>query len=208
MLQKIQFVAQLRGAFGERISELSLLFRWHYLVGAARVIADHPWLGCGPAWFKDAYMLVKVPINPEEVESPHSLLFDWAATLGVFGLAWAALWLAWLWRGIAHGARAADPEATRQATQTSFHARALLALVPYCAFIICCATEWYALGLDLVLLLLVAVSAWWFAARVVSVLDPRTHTLALVGASAALAAHAMIEVTPVNAGSAAWFMAA
>lgn len=82
-----------RGLLGERLAELSLLFRWFYLQGAARIIADHPLAGVGPAGFKDAYILAKPPLSPEEVTSPHSLLFDWAACLGLFGLFWAALLL-------------------------------------------------------------------------------------------------------------------
>lgn len=85
-----------RGAVGERVGELSLLFRWFYIVGAMRIFASHALFGVGPAGFKDAYMLAKPPISPEEVQSPHSVMFDFGATLGVFGLLWVALWLVWV----------------------------------------------------------------------------------------------------------------
>jgi hypothetical protein len=82
-----------RGLAGERIPELSLLFRWYYLQGAARVIAEHPLIGVGPAGFKDAYILAKPPLSPEEVTSPHCVVVDWVSCLGVSGLAWGALLL-------------------------------------------------------------------------------------------------------------------
>jgi hypothetical protein len=87
----------LRGLIGERMGELSLLFRWFYMEGAVRVFREHPLLGVGPGGFKDAYMLAKPPISPEEVQSPHSVMFDFAATLGCFGLAWVAAWLGWVY---------------------------------------------------------------------------------------------------------------
>lgn len=87
-----------RGAIGERIGELSILFRWFYLQGASRIFAHHPFLGVGPDGFQEAFTLAKPPECPEEVSSPHSILFDHAATLGVFGLAWAGLVLLWAWR--------------------------------------------------------------------------------------------------------------
>lgn len=80
-----------RGLIGERISELSILFRWFYMQGATGVFLDHPWLGVGPAGFKDAYMLAKPALSPEEVSSPHSIFFDWLACLGAFAAGWIVL---------------------------------------------------------------------------------------------------------------------
>ncbi|HEV7786844.1 MAG TPA: O-antigen ligase family protein, partial [Thermoanaerobaculia bacterium] len=95
-----------RGLIGERLGELSLLFRWFYMQGATRIATGYElngvhvgnWLlGVGPDGFKDAYLVAKNPLNPEEIVSPHSILFDWWADLGVFGLAWGALFFVWLW---------------------------------------------------------------------------------------------------------------
>jgi hypothetical protein len=83
-----------RGVIGERISELSLLFRWFYMQGAARIFVQHPLTGVGPGGFKDAYILYKPPISPEEVTSPHSVFLDYTSTLGVAGILWSALVLA------------------------------------------------------------------------------------------------------------------
>lgn len=81
----------LRGLIGERVGELSLLFRWFYLVGSVRIFGENPLLGVGPGGFQDAYADARPPLSPEEVTSPHSVLFDWGATLGLFGVAWCAL---------------------------------------------------------------------------------------------------------------------
>jgi hypothetical protein len=80
-----------RGQLGERIHELSLYFRWFYMQAATRIIAQHPLQGVGPASFKDAYLLSKNPLSPEDVTSPHSIFFDWLSTLGASSLAWCAL---------------------------------------------------------------------------------------------------------------------
>lgn len=83
----------IRGLVGESIGERSLLFRAFYAEGALRIWAHHPLLGVGPAGFQDAYASAKPPLSPEDVMSPHSVLLDWTSTLGVFGLAWAALFV-------------------------------------------------------------------------------------------------------------------
>ena len=56
-----------------------------------RVFGDHALTGVGPDGFQQAYLFAKNPLSPEEVSSPHSILFDWLSTLGVAGLAWGAL---------------------------------------------------------------------------------------------------------------------
>ena len=77
-----------RGLIGDRLGELSIYFRSMYVEAAARIFSMHPVIGVGPAGFKDAYLLAKNPLNPEEVASPHSVLFDYLACLGLGGLAW------------------------------------------------------------------------------------------------------------------------
>lgn len=83
---------------GERLGERSLLFRGYYLEAGWRIFASHlPW-GTGPSGFRDAYMLAKNPLNPEEITSTHNVLADFACTLGLAGLAWGGLWLLWVAR--------------------------------------------------------------------------------------------------------------
>ena len=80
-----------RGLVGERLSELSLLFRWFYMQGAARIFAQHLPVGVGPDGFQEAYLLAKPVLSPEAVASPHNILWDWLSTLGLFGVAWCVL---------------------------------------------------------------------------------------------------------------------
>lgn len=206
------FAVVARGLIGERISELSLYFRWQYLLAAARIVQDHSLLGVGPASFKDAYLLAKEPTNPEEIESPHSLLFDWAATLGVFGWAWICVWTMW---AVQAGAGAvSQSDAPEEEHERSPRGSGLIlvgtALGVVGAVFLAIATEWAALGADLLLLMAVAMGLWLFAARIATRLDWLERGLlkaALLGASVALGTHAMIEVTPVQPGSAGLFMA-
>ncbi len=96
-----------RGVVGERIGELSLLFRWFYMQGAARIFGAN-WLhGVGPDGFQAAYSMAKNPLSPEDVTSPHSLLWDWAACLGIGGLAWGAV-LVWTSTRLGSGALAEE----------------------------------------------------------------------------------------------------
>ncbi len=87
-----------RGIIGDRLGERSLLFRAYYWEAALRVFASHPAEGVGPSQFKNSYLLLKNPLNPEEITSPHNVLLDFSSTLGLGGLAWAALFVFWVWR--------------------------------------------------------------------------------------------------------------
>ncbi len=93
-----------RGALGPPDTfegERSLLFRFHYWQGAARLLQDQPSrivLGVGPAAFKQNYEAVRNPISPEVVTSTHNVLVDFAVMLGLGGCAWGVLLLWWLWR--------------------------------------------------------------------------------------------------------------
>ncbi|MCC6320274.1 MAG: O-antigen ligase family protein [Phycisphaerales bacterium] len=80
-----------RGVIGERIGELSVLFRAFYIEAAVRIFGRAPIAGVGPDGFQQAYLTAKNPLSPEEVSSPHSILFDWLATLGIAGVAWGVL---------------------------------------------------------------------------------------------------------------------
>lgn len=105
----------LRGMIGTSIGELSLLFRWFYISAATRIFGEQPLLGVGPADFRPAYELAKNPLSPEEVTSPHSVVFDWASMLGVGGIAWTVILLGWtmaLGYGVFAVARSREPAAT------------------------------------------------------------------------------------------------
>lgn len=215
-----------RGLIGERLGELSLLFRWFYTVGAARIIASDPIIGVGPDGFQRAYMIAKPAISPESVVSPHAVLLDWLATLGLFGAAMGVAWLV----AVSRLARAAAPRDDRPAHET-------LAPTPAQALAQTRQAAWWLVGVILVILV------WQFAWEewpIASAVDGATALIALegavrlaawglawgVGAGAALAlgsdravriaavaasllvvAHAQIEMTLTTPGSATWAMA-
>ncbi|HEX8876624.1 MAG TPA: O-antigen ligase family protein [Phycisphaerales bacterium] len=192
----------LRGIVGERIGELSLFFRAQYLAAAARIFVEHPLLGVGPAGFKDAYLLAKSPLNPEEITSPHSVFFDFAATLGIGGLAWSVLLLSPLL-----GTRRLGEAARDDATDSSIdECRTPLRLALLTLAGVTIAGSWVEIEISSPSNVLVRVGglliACWIAADVV-----RRVPLAHVRFAAALAAavgmtHGMIELTPVQGGSA------
>jgi hypothetical protein len=85
----------------------SLLYRFEYWQGTLRMIADHPWLGCGPGNFQQYYTLYKLPEASETIADPHNFLLEVWATVGTLGmLAFAAFLVLSIWRG------ASQPEHT------------------------------------------------------------------------------------------------
>ena len=194
-----------RGAIGERVGELSVLFRWHYLVGSARITAEHPVFGVGPAWFQDAYLLHKVPINPEEIERPHNPVADWVATLGVFGWVWVCVLfrLAWdagcaVWAGV----DADEDGATGGGDDASKWVLAAVGLSVAASIWV----EQAALEAVGALARLGAGCAWVGVAVAVSRIkySARWAGVGLGAAALALIAHGQIEVSMAHTGSAAW----
>lgn len=194
-----------RGVVGERIGELSLLFRSQYMAAAAKIFARNPIEGVGPAGFKDAYLLAKSPLSPEEVSSPHSLLLEFAATLGIGGIAWGILWLTLVAMAGANLARDDESvEAETDDVRDSFRPAAIgLAgatigsawLESLIATPLSGAVRIAGLAIGLMI-------AWRLCSA-----GGRALRVALVGAGAACGFHAMIEVSPVQNGSAALFAA-
>jgi len=60
----------------------SVVYRVEYWRSTARIIADHPLLGCGPGNFQGAYTAYKLPQASEEVADPHNFLLEVWATAG------------------------------------------------------------------------------------------------------------------------------
>lgn len=121
-------VIAIRGVIGDRLSELSIWFRAFYVEAAFRVFGERPLLGVGPDGFKEAYTRLKNPLSPEEVASPHSIFFDWSATLGIAGVALALLGLWWAWR-----CGAGLVEAHAAESSTGDHASAPTLIAPFTA---------------------------------------------------------------------------
>lgn len=194
-----------RGIVGERIGELSLLFRSQYLAAASRIFAANPLTGVGPAGFKDAYLIAKSPLSPEEISSPHNLLFEFAATLGLAGIAWGVLWMALL--ALAGTNLARDDEGQGEPV-TSEQARIAFR---FAALALAFAT----IGSARVESLIATPSA--SATRIISLVcglliawsvcaaNTIALRIALAAAAAACGFHAMIEVTAVQSGSSALF---
>lgn len=203
----------LQGALGEGRGDLSLLFRWYYLRGAMTIFADHPLFGVGPAGFKDAYMVAKPPLSPEEVQSPHSVLFDYAATLGLFGLCWAALWLGWVYAlgrnaavilrdGPGPGADTA-PRADHPLSPARVEGWAVLLLAAVPAL----ASAWIERAIwtpELSIARILGLAAWVGTALAILALARNERAWAWIAAAGALvlAIHSQIEVTPVWSSSA------
>ncbi len=89
------------------MGDKSLLYRWHYLVGSARIVSGHPLLGVGPGGFQAAYAAARLPRSPEEVTSAHNMFADWLSDLGLSGAAWVGLVGVLVWRA----GRRLDPDA-------------------------------------------------------------------------------------------------
>ena len=68
----------------ERLAQASKSFgyRLQYWQSSLEMIADHPWLGCGPGNFQDAYTRYKLPEASEEIADPHNFLLEIWATAG------------------------------------------------------------------------------------------------------------------------------
>lgn len=80
----------LAGAFDwEVLSEApkSLGYRWQYWQGSFPIIRQHPWLGCGPGNFRDAYPVYKLAEASEEIADPHNFLLEVATSAGLPALA-------------------------------------------------------------------------------------------------------------------------
>ena len=62
------------------------------------MIADHPWLGCGPGNFQNAYTRYKLPEASEEIADPHNFLLEIWATAGTpAALAFLAMLACFAW---------------------------------------------------------------------------------------------------------------
>ena len=213
----------LRGLVGERLGELSLLFRFYYLEAALRIFAEHPLWGTGPDGFQSAYLLAKNPLNPEEVSSPHSVLFDYLSTLGFWGLAWGGLLVTLAARAgaalLAHSDSPQGPSEASPPASGSPPPVAWLTAVIAVSAAVSFARETLPLAVAvpeaLTLLLLdgltkLAVWAllWLGLAAALLPRDGGGHsprlTLGLAAGALAVLTHAQIELTATDVSSSAW----
>lgn len=202
-----------RDWLGERIGELSLLFRWYYLEASVRIFGGHPLWGVGPDGFQSAYLIAKNPLNPEEVSSPHNVFFEYLATLGAFGLAWCGVLLV-----LAANAGRTLVGPGGPATPAPSGAEIAKRLLPI--ILACTALSFAVQALPLAravpeafgLLLLdgivktLAIVLLWLglAAALLSVAHHAAVRVGLAAAALAVLAHAQIELTATDAGAAGW----
>ena len=197
-----------RGLIGERLGELSLLFRWFYVETAARIWLDHPLLGVGPDGFQAAYSVAKPAISPESVRSPHSVLFDWLGTLGAFGLAWAAVLIGLAWRaglGLVRGLDRSGAQDSGDAPRGLAMAMRGVAAIGLAAMVWSAVVEAPALTPEAALARGVGAVLWVaLAIGLAGACSSRAIRAAALAAGSVVLVHAMLEVSPVLAGSAAW----
>ncbi len=90
----------------------SVLYRIQYWQSTLAMIADHPWVGCGPGNFQDYYTTYKLPQASETVADPHNFLLEVWATAGTpaaLALVAAMVCVVWhVWRiGVSESAAVA-----------------------------------------------------------------------------------------------------
>lgn len=195
-------------------NEKSLLFRWHYMSAAARIFMESVWLGVGPDGFQAAYMLHRVPRNPEEVASAHSVFLDWLCTLGISSAAWIALVVMVLTakRGLGTADYGLNRENTSIKTQSTIARAVFFAAILALVFVPSLIIEWPALDgigwfgrvLGIGGFITVAVLVVHIAART----SCELLRLVWLAAIASLLVHAQIEMTFTQPGSVVWCLCA
>ncbi len=188
-----------RGVVGERLSELSIWFRAFYIEASLRIFGERPLLGVGPDGFKDAYTRLKNPLSPEEVASPHSIFFDWGATLGAAGVALGVLVLWWAWRcgaGLVETHVAQKPEADAPAPDERTLAR-LICAVAAAVVLSSLSLERAALGPAQGLMMVIGLVLWCVlgTCAMKSVMRDGFAKIGIAAGAIAMLTHAQIEVT-------------
>lgn len=207
-----------RGLVGERIGELSLLFRWFYMQGACRVIGTHPLLGVGPAGFRDAYMPVKPALAVEDVVSPHCLPLDLLASFGIVGgTALLAMVVACVAAAVSRslafvrGQNRPSVDGSSPATDrsTGDDAKAVV-LIAVLATLAAASLERAMTTPEIAIMRILGLTLWAGIAcgvAVVGTRSPRALAAGILGGCVVLLLHSGIEITPTWAGAQTWFFA-
>lgn len=192
-----------RGMVGERIGELSLLFRWFYFVGSARIFGGEPVFGVGPDGFREAFLLAKPPLCPEDVSDPHNVFLMFVCALGVAGLAWSAVLVWWASRAGVGAVLEKGDAGVSVGDGDGELAWRVAGLVAACSTLLAAAVERggatspsdalvrvVVLGLWVWVAVLVVRRGWWS-----SVWGERAVRLGLAGAGLVVLVHSQIEMT-------------
>jgi hypothetical protein len=198
-----------RGVLGESLGERSLFFRSQYWVGAWQVMLDAwPW-GCGPDAFQAAYTVHRPALAVEEVTSAHAAPVDWLATMGLAGVLMTAAWVVMLCGCGTDRATDAQHE-TSPPTATPQHADAreawMVSLLGLSVVgVIATLADPAGRVLPAIGIVLAAVLARAMVGGLAS-LDARALRMVTTALAVVLAAHAMIEMTLWQPGSASWVL--
>ena len=197
--------APLGSLLGEFPGVDSLLIRGGYVAGAAEITASSPLAGVGPAGFQSAWMSVRGDGSPEEIVSPHSMPWDWLATIGLLSLCWISLVLIALWWCLGRGDRMVQ---SPRGIHISWGLFASF-LITMASFLLLQFNEIAVLGSGLILLRLlgwlsfIAMTAWllWLWRRV-----PTGMTMGAAVAALVVVIHSQVEMTIQQSNTVPWIL--
>ncbi len=197
-----------RGLAGAQWAEQSLLFRWYYLVGAAKTFFSEPWTGVGPAGFQRAFLQFRPTECVEEVLSAHGAFADWMIAVGLAGLGLIAAQLLLVWWGRPRSEGAATVATTPPSTGV---AELAVASVVF-ASVISIAFEASAIDDAGVLLwrlggLALGAATAWVLVRLMAQRPDESHNSIAIGLSAmsvVVLTHGQIDMVFWLPGSAMW----
>ncbi len=198
-----------RGMVGERIGELSILFRSQYMQGAVRMFGEHPVVGVGPGSFQSHYARLKPPTSPEDVANPHSIGFDLLSTLGLGGMALLAVFGMMVW-SIApkQGEKERDSFTAGVAEPGTRVLGRVIGLVVVFSTVLSIRLASGAIHTELIVVQAIGAAAWGLVAWMVATRGPEEAVRwALATAAAVLMVHGQLDLTPTFAVSAAVFAA-
>ncbi|WP_200761114.1 O-antigen ligase family protein [Poriferisphaera corsica] len=193
----------LLGAPETHEGERSLLFRYQYWLGSWNIYTDsitNILLGTGPDNFRFQYLIHKLPANPEDVISAHSIFIDYIATLGLAGILLTIAALSLIIKSIINFTQVLN---TPEESQTSnpFTPRITLALATFIAALTLglqfyiTQPEQYADTAILWLISLIAFIATFFIITHALAIPTRIQSIALITAAVVILAHSQIEMT-------------
>ena len=183
----------------------SLLIRNGYVAGAADVTASAPLVGVGPSEFQTAWMSVRGAGSPEEIVSPHSMPWDWLATIGVLSIGWIVLVLIAVWWSLRRSDQVDQGSGTVHVSWGLFAS----SLIVMASFLLFQFNQFTILGPDLILLRIIgwlsfiSMTAWliWLWRRVPNGVMTGAAVAALV-----LVVHAQVEMTIQQSSTVPWIL--
>lgn len=190
--------------------ERSILFRWHYWIGAGRMIAENPVAGVGPGGFQDAFVQNRLAITPEEAASAHNVFIDWLTTLGISGLGWVAMVVLLLWRAglCLLGESSVERQDELAVAGAEKRTTSWIAMIALGAFAPALLIEEAALDARAVFFRALGIMGYLAAAGIAAKALRRSGSSlawwSIAAGAIALFTHAQIEVTITHAGAAAW----